>query len=114
MTDVSLYGGCMAYFRDMAKCQANMVLILGRIEEKLNGVEKVQSPGPETVKALRELLSSMSDGLEESLEGSFEKFQIWNGMFPGTDMKEIYMRGAKDLIVVLMDRLDELEKEEAE
>ena len=28
-------------------------------------------------------------------------------------MKEIYMRGAKDLTMMLMDRLDELEKEEA-
>lgn len=114
MTDVSLYGGCMAYFRDMAKCQANMVLILGRIEEKLNGAEKAPAPGPETVKALRELLSSMSDGLEESMEESFGEFQIWNGMFPGTNMKEVYMRGAKDFIVVLMDRLDEMEEEEAE
>ena len=114
MTDVSLYGGCMAYFRDMAKCQANMVLILGRIEEKLNGAEKAPAPGPETMKALRKLLSSMSDGLEGSLEGSFEKFQIWNGMFPGTTVKDVYMRGAKDLIVVLMDRLDKMEKEEAQ
>ena len=113
MTDVSLYGGCMAYFRDMAKCQADMVLILGRIEEKLNGTEGAPAPGPETVKALRALLSSMSDGLEESLEESFEKSQIWDEMFPGITVKEVYMRGAKDFIVVLMDRLDELEKEEA-
>ena len=112
MTDVSLYGGCMAYFRDMAKCQANMVLILGRIEEKLNGAEKAPAPGPETVKALRELLSSMSDGLEESLGGSFREFQIWCGMFPRTDVKEVYMRGAKDLIIVLLNRLDEMEAEE--
>lgn len=114
MTDVNLYGGCMAYFRDMAKCQANMVLILGRIEEKLNGAEKTPVSGPETVKALRELLSSMSDGLEESLKKSFGEFQTWNGMFPGTTVKEIYMRGAKDLIMMLMDRLDEMEEEEAE
>lgn len=114
MTDVSLYGGCMAYFRDMAKCQADMVLILGRIEEKLNGAEKAPAPGPETMKALRELLSSMSDGLEESMEESFEKFQIWNGMFPGTNMKEVYMRGAKDLIMTLIDRLDEMESKETE
>ena len=114
MTSVSLYGGYLEYLRDMATCQASMVLILGRIEEKLNGAEKAPVSGPEIVKALRELLSSMSDGLEGSMEESFREFQIWNGMFPGTDMKEIYMRGAKDLIVVLMDRLDELEKEEAE
>ena len=114
MTDVNLYGGCMAYFRDMAKCQADMVLILGRIEEKLNGAEKAPAPGPETVKALKELLSSMSDGLEESLEKSFGEFQIWNGMFPGTTVKDVYMRGAKDFIVVLMDRLDEMESKETE
>ena len=114
MTSVSLNGGCMEYFRDMAKCQADMVLILGRIEEKLNGAEKAPAPGPETVKALRALLSSMSDGLEESLEGSFEKSQIWYEMFPGITVKEVYMRGAKDFIVVLMDRLDKMEKEEAE
>ena len=114
MTDVSLYGGCMAYFRDMAKCQANMVLILGRIEEKLNGAEKAPAPGPETVKALRELLSSMSDGLEESLEVSFVKlFQTWQMMFP-REGKEIYMRGAQDFIMLLMNRLDEMEKEEAQ
>ena len=114
MTSVSLNGGCMEYFRDMAKCQANMVLILGRIEEKLNGAEGAPVPGPETVKALRALLSSMSDGLEESMEKSFGEFQTWNGMFPGTTVKEIYMRGARDFIMVLMNRLDELEEEEAE
>ena len=113
MTSVSLYGGYLEYLRDMATCQASMVLILGRIEEKLNGAEKAPVSGPETVKALRELLSSMSDGLEESLEKSFGEFQTWNGMFPGTTVKEIYMRGAKDLIMMLMDRLDGLENEEA-
>ena len=66
------------------------------------------------MKALRALLSSMSDGLEESLEESFEKSQIWDEMFPGITVKEVYMRGAKDFIVVLMDRLDKMEKEEAE
>lgn len=114
MTDVSLYGGCMAYFRDMAKCQADMVLILGRIEEKLNGAEKAPAPGPETVKALRELLSSMSDGLEESMEESFEEFNTYYRMLRGASVKDIYMRGAKDFIRVLMDRLDEMEEEEAE
>ena len=83
MTDVSLYGGCMAYFRDMAKCQANMVLILGRIEEKLNGAEKAPVSGPETVKALRELLSSMSDGLEESLRSPSGSSRHGMGCSPG-------------------------------
>lgn len=114
MTDVNLYEGCTTYFRDMAMCQANMVLILGRIEEKLNGAEKAPVPGPETVKALRALLSSMSDGLEESLEAPFEEFKTWNGMFLSPTLKEAYMRGARDIILELMNRLDEMEEEGAQ
>lgn len=96
---------------------ADYDVVIKRIADALEGIEKKMTPaevveyGPETVEAVRKLLSDISGDIEEALKAPMARACSWFWRDVNGDAENLYKIAIGDFMEVFHRELDKIEYE---